>query len=75
MRGLTRAASCRAWADDIARKGGHRIWSEVLVGAEFQQLSVEDKAAAKEQYWNDVLRPNIEAGRQMDSYRWFMFQN
>ena len=45
--------------EELAKQAGRKSWTEVLKNPEFQNLSLEDKRAAKEQYWQEVIKPRI----------------
>lgn len=71
-------ASCRGkfpvafkW-DDLGKKAGFKTWSEVKQNPEFQALSEEDKHAAKEQYWREVLKPRIRNDFRDEAHDQFM---
>lgn len=71
-------ASCRGkfpvefkW-EDLAKKTGFKTWSEVKQKPEFQKLSAEDQHAAKEQYWNEVLKPQVRSDFLDEAHDKFM---
>ena len=71
-------ASCRGkfpvvfdW-DDLAKKTGGKTWSEVKQNPEFQALPDREKRAAKEQYWREVLKPQVRNDFREEAHDQFM---
>lgn len=71
-------ASCRGkfpvafdW-DDLGKKTGFKTWSEVKQNPKFHALSNEDKRAAKEEYWREVLKPHVRNDFWDDAHDKFM---
>jgi hypothetical protein len=71
-------ASCRGkfpvafdW-DDLAKTTGFETWSEVKRKPGFISLAEEDKRTAKEQYWREVLKPQVRNDFQDEAHDRFM---
>jgi len=71
-------ASCRGkfpiefkW-EELRKKTGFRSWDEVKQKSEFQKLSKEDQHKAKEQYWNEVLKPQVRSDFLDEAHDKFM---
>lgn len=50
-------------------------WNEVLANPDYQKLSVSEKSAAREQYFNEVVAPQIGADEHGAAYQQFTQQN
>lgn len=71
-------ASCRGkfpvvfdW-DDLAKNAGFKTWSEVKQKPEFQALPEKEKRAAKEQYWREVLKPQVRNDFREEAHSQFI---
>ncbi len=58
--------------DELAKKTGFKVWSDVKQKPEFQKLSKEEQRAAKEQYWNEVLKPQVRSDFLNEAHDKFM---
>lgn len=48
-----------SYFDSLSEQAHVKLWNDVRNGQEFRNLSSSEKMAAKEQYWDDVLKPRI----------------
>ena len=58
--------------DELSRKTGFKPWTEVKKTAEFLKLSKEEQQQAKDQYWSEVLKPQVRTDFWDEAYRKFM---
>ena len=57
---------------ELSRKTGFKTWTEVKMGAEDRQLSKEEQRQAKEQYWAEVLKPQVRSDFWNEAHGKFM---
>ncbi|HDU5574522.1 TPA: hypothetical protein RFV54_001055 [Klebsiella aerogenes] len=50
-------------------------WNEVLANPDYQKLSVSEKSAAREQYFNEVVAPQIGSNEHGAAYQQFTQEN
>lgn len=50
-------------------------WNEVLANPDYQKLSVNEKSAAREQYFNEVVAPQIGQNEHSAAYQQFTREN
>lgn len=50
-------------------------WNEVLANPDYQKLSVSEKSAAREQYFNEVVAPQIVSNEHGAAYQQFTQEN
>lgn len=58
--------------DGLAKKTGFNTWSEVKQKPEFQALPEKEKYAAKEQYWQEVLKSQVRNDFRDEAHDQFM---
>lgn len=60
---ITETSQNPVW-DKAAKENDVKTWNEVLLTAEFRNLDAKEKEQAREQYWREVVLPQIKADEQ-----------
>ncbi len=67
---ITPSSQNTVW-DKAAKEKDVSTWNEVLLNEEFQNLNPKEKEEAREQYWREVVLPQVKADEQKQLQKQF----